>query len=836
MLNQETKRKIDSCRDILVGKLPDPKAQIEQITNALIYKFMADMDKASVELGGKAGFFINGYEQYAWDKLMSPKLGGSERMALYSDALGKLSMNPHLPQLFRDIFKDAFLPYRDAETLNMLLKEIDWFTYSHSEDLGDAFEYLLSIMGSQGDAGQFRTPRHIIDFIVAAIDPKKEETILDPACGTAGFLISSYKHILQQNTDKKPGDKLTPDEKTALMNQIVGYDISPDMVRFSLVNMYLHGFPDPHIHEYDTLSYEERWDDNFDVIMANPPFMSPKGGIRPHKRFSIQANRSEVLFVDYIAEHLNSNGRAGVIVPEGIIFQSGTAYKALRKMLVENYLFCVVSLPAGVFNPYSGVKTSILLMDKTMARQTDKILFVKIENDGLGLGAQRREVQGNELPQALVDIKTYVQSARNGKEFNISDVPNTLLVSRSQLGENGDYNLSMERYKTQELSQTNWPMVELGEVAVFTRGPFGSSIKRSVCVPKGINTFKVYEQGNVIQNDFKRGEYYLIEEQFKELKRFELCPGDIVITCAGTLGRTVIVPEDIEKGIINSVLMRIRNDDKKILKKYLIFLLNSPQIQRGITDKATGVAINNMFATSELKAFKIPLPPLPIQQEIVAEIESYQKIIGGARQVVSNYKPQIKIDPKWPLVELGEISKPQYGFTTSGKDQGDARLIRITDIGSDGKLIPDDEKYLVLDSESEAYLLKRGDILVARTGATFGKTMLFKEDYPAVFASFLIRLNFIKPNLILPEYYWSFSQSDGYWKQANQLMTGGGQPQFNGNALVKIKIPLPNIEIQQGIVAQIEKELQLVAANKQLIQIYEQKIKSRISEVWGDNL
>ena len=269
MLNQETKRKIDSCRDILVGKLPDPKAQIEQITNALIYKFMADMDKASVELGGKAGFFINGYEQYAWDKLMSPKLGGSERMALYSDALGKLSMNPHLPQLFRDIFKDAFLPYRDAETLNMLLKEIDWFTYSHSEDLGDAFEYLLSIMGSQGDAGQFRTPRHIIDFIVAAIDPKKEETILDPACGTAGFLISSYKHILQQNTDKKPGDKLTPDEKTALMNQIVGYDISPDMVRFSLVNMYLHVFPDPHIHEYDTLSYEERWDDNFDVIMNN---------------------------------------------------------------------------------------------------------------------------------------------------------------------------------------------------------------------------------------------------------------------------------------------------------------------------------------------------------------------------------------------------------------------------------------------------------------------------------------------------------------------------------------------------------------------------------------
>ena len=173
MLNLDTRRKIDSCRDILVGKLPDPKAQIEQITYALIYKFMGDMDNASVALGGKASFFVNGYEQYTWDKLMSTNLGGKQRLDLYSEAIAKLSLNPHLPQLFRDIFKDAFLPYRDPETLNMFLKEINWFTYTHSEDLGDAFEYLLSVMSSQGDAGQFRTPRHIIDFIVAVVDPKK---------------------------------------------------------------------------------------------------------------------------------------------------------------------------------------------------------------------------------------------------------------------------------------------------------------------------------------------------------------------------------------------------------------------------------------------------------------------------------------------------------------------------------------------------------------------------------------------------------------------------------------------------------------------------------------
>ena len=174
------------------------------------------------------------------------------------------------------------------------------------------------------------------------------------------------------------------------------------MVRLSLVNLYLHGFADPHIYEYDTLTSEERWNEYADVILANPPFMSPKGGIKPHNRFSVQSKRSEVLFVDYMAEHLTPNGRAGIIVPEGIIFQAAGAYKQLRKYLVENnYLVAVVSLPAGVFNPYSGVKTSILILDKSLARKTDQVLFVKVEADGFDLGAQRRPVDRNDLPDAL---------------------------------------------------------------------------------------------------------------------------------------------------------------------------------------------------------------------------------------------------------------------------------------------------------------------------------------------------------------------------------------------------------------------------------------------------
>ncbi|MEZ5009552.1 MAG: N-6 DNA methylase [Chitinophagales bacterium] len=515
MLDTLTKKRIDDCRDILVGKLPDPKAQIEQITIGLIYKFMDDMDKEAIELGGKAKFFSDEYAKYSWDSLFDTKVTATEMLNLYSEAIISMDKNPNIPELFRNIFKNAFLPYRDPETLKLFLKTIGEFEYTHSEKLGDAFEYLLSVMGSQGDAGQFRTPRHIIDFLVACVDPSKTDTILDPACGTAGFLISAFKHIKNKaeqginkisskgvsltsekgvslKSEKSASLKsekgvslksekgvtlsgvegLTPDERKKLIQNFVGYDISPDMVRLSLVNLYLHGFSDPHIWEYDTLSSEDRWNESFDVVLANPPFMSPKGGIRPHKKFTISSNRSEVLFVDYIAEHLNPKGRAGIIVPEGVIFQSGKAYKELRKMLVDNYLYAVVSLPAGVFNPYSGVKTSILLMDKDFAKKTDDILFVKIDNDGYGLGAQRNEIKGGQLEDAIELLHQFKQ--RNTEFISASALAHA--VPKTEIAKNGDYNLSGERYKNiQDLSSIKYEIVEIGEV--FNTSSGGTPLK-----------------------------------------------------------------------------------------------------------------------------------------------------------------------------------------------------------------------------------------------------------------------------------------------------------------------------------------------------------------------
>lgn len=616
MLDLETKRKINNARDILVGKVPDPKSQVEQITIALIYKFMDDMDKESVGWGGKPTFFSGEYEKYAWSKIFDPKTGGHELIKLYQEAIEKLNHNPNIPQLFRDIFKNAYLPYRDPETLKMFLKEINEFTYDHSERLGDAFEYLLSVLSSQGAAGQFRTPRHIIDFIVAVVSPRKAETILDPACGTAGFLISAYKHILQTNGQDRPGDQLDSDEQRRLLTNFTGYDISPDMIRLALVNMYLHGFPNPQIHEYDTLSSESRWDETFDVILANPPFMTPKGGIRPHKRFSIQANRSEVLFVDYIAEHLNPGGRAGVIVPEGIIFQSSNAYKTLRKMLVENYLWAVVSLPAGIFQPYSGVKTSILLMDKAKAKQSDAILFVKVDNDGFDLGAQRRAIDKNDLTQALQVLKS---GNADGSEL-------AHFVEKSRIAESGDWNLSGERYKDDGgLRTSHFELKKFDEVCTLE---YGASLPKKN---------RVNGDYPVIGSNGITGWHneYLIESPA------------IVVGRKGSAGEVTYIDNPCFP--IDTTYYIKPVDGIEVNMKYLYLILKGldlPSLKGG-----AGIPGLNRNDVYEMR--KIPLPPLSVQEEIVAEIDGYQKIIDGARQVVDNWKPTIKIDPDWEMVELG---------------------------------------------------------------------------------------------------------------------------------------------------------------------------------------
>jgi len=828
MLDSETKRRIDTARDILVGKMPDPKSQVEQITIALIYKFMDDMDADSEELGGKRKFFAGEYAHYGWAWLLHAGLGGHEMLNLYAEAITKMPENSGIPPLFRDIFKNVYLPYRDPETLKSFLKIIDGFCYDHSERLGDAFEYLLSVLGSQGDAGQFRTPRHIIDFMVKVVDPKKTDIVLDPACGTAGFLISSWKHILKANTSAKGHSTLTPDDRERLAKNFIGYDISPDMVRLSLVNLYLHGFADPHIAEYDSLTSQERWNEHADVILANPPFMSPKGGIKPHNRFSVQSKRSEVLFVDYMAEHLSANGRAGIIVPEGIIFQSQTAYKKLRKMLLEQSLVAVVSLPAGLFQPYSGVKTSILILDKSLAKKSRSIGFFKISNDGFGLGAQRRPIEKNDMPQVQAEIAEYLRRLRAGESLEDFQPTLGLIVNREKVAAGGGYNLSGERYREGAVALSEYPHVTLGEVCEIN--------------PDTANPAELYPAAyfnyidiSCVENESGKflGPTKTDTNEAPSRARRAVKEGDVLLsTVRPNLKAFALLTEVPDRAVASTGFTVLRARADRLIPGFLINVLRDDRSVAqmvGMAGKGAYPSINQ----KDVASLQIPLPPLDVQKEIVAEIDGYQKVIDGARAVLDNYRPHISIDQGWSTFELSEVtSKITDGahFTPTYTDTG-VPFLRVTDItGSNAskKFIPRGEhEELIKRCRPE-----RGDVLYSKNG-TIGIAKLIDWDWEF---SIFVSLCLIKPrkDLLDPHYLACFLNSDAAYAQATARSKSGTVTNLHLVDIKTIEIPLPPLATQQAIVAEIEAEQALVAANRELIARFEKKIAATLARIWGD--
>lgn len=801
MLDSETKRRIDTLRDILVGRIPNPQSQVEQITTGLIYKFMNDMDEESIELGGDASFFVGDYEKYAWKNLFDSKLGGVDRVILYSEAIENMYFNPSAPQLFRDIFKNVFLPFKDPSTLNMFIKEIDEFHYSHSEKLGDAFEYLISIMGSQGDAGQFRTPRHIIDFIVEIVNPQKDENILDPACGTAGFLISSYKHILKSNTNNKLGDQLSAEDRKKIGGNLSGYDISPEMIRLSLVNMYLHGFKTPKVFEYDTLSSEDKWNEYYDVILANPPFFSPKGGIQPHKRFGVESKRAEVLFTSYILDHLKPEGRAGIIVPEGIIFQTGKAYKELRKQLIETALIGVISLPAGIFNPYSAVKTSVLILDKKLSKQRDSIFFAEVKNDGFTLGAQRTPIKDNDLDSIKEQISLF-SDTENSNYFKI--------VSIDEILNSKDLNLSSNRYDQDKQILSSFELVNIKDYASFERGTSKSG------------------------KDFIDGQVPVVAGGKKPATYCNESNREGSIITISSSGANAGFVNFYKNKIFATDCFTIRTKSESLHQEFLYCLLKN--IQDEIFKMQTGGAQPHVYSR-DFDNFKIPLPPIKIQQEIVDELEGYQTIIDGCKQVVENYKPIIDIDPSWEMVELGEICSLMTGGTPKStyKDYYEGGEIpwlvsgdihkeeiydcegRITQQGfesSNTKYLPVNSVLIALNGQGKT----RGTVAILRVKATCNQSLVS------------IMPNDI--NKLKTEYLYVCLNS--LYQQIRNLTGDNQRSGLNMPIIRTIKIPLAPIEIQKEIVQKIEEERKVIEGNKKLIENYTQKVQDRINKIWGE--
>jgi type I restriction enzyme M protein len=543
--------------------------------------------------------------------------------------------------------------------------------------------------------------------------------------------------------------------------------------------------------------------------------MSPKGGIIPHKRFSVQSKRSEVLFVDYIAEHLTPTGRAAVIVPEGIIFQSARAYTQLRKILVEKYLYAVVSLPAGVFNPYSGVKTSILFMNRQIAAKAQGILFIKVENDGFDLGAQRRMIDRNDLPMAAEILAEYRRELFSRLRYpsmlfqKMMDRSNALIVPKETIAENGEYNLTGDRYRvTERRGKQKWPMVRLGDVCTFE---YGKSL------PEKLR---------------KNGPYPVMGSNGRVGYHDEfLVKGPVIIIGRkGSSGE--IVWEDNNCFPIDTTYYIIADTNKINLKwfYYILKNLDLPALSGGAG--IPGLNRNDAY-------FKgIPLPPLNTQREIVAEIEGYQKIIDGARQVVDNWKPQGEVDPEWPVVELGDVCEVtsskrifQDEYVKSGIPFYRTKEIVELSQGKEISLSLFISKKKYINIKKEFPVPKFGDILISAVG-TIGITWVIPDDREFYFKDgnllWLREFKNVNPGFIKLILEKTVSNN-------LHILTNGAA--YNAMTIEKLRtldVLLPPLVTQQEIVSNIETERKTIDGCRELIIKYEEKIKKIVDGVWGE--
>lgn len=459
-VNSDLRQKVDRLMDELyAGGVNNPMTAIEQISYLMFLKSLTEMDELQTRLQKLAGskykpIFSGSWSEYSWRTVA--RLAGDPLYTTLSEAFEKFHELPNLSAIGKILFRQAHLKIFNRPTLRSVVSIIDGMDYSNSEKYdtdvrGDLYEYLLSKIAISGTNGQFRTPRHIIKMMVELVKPKAGQYILDPACGTAGFLVQAYLYIMEQNTSKElknegriTGDMLKPHQHEFLkIHALTGYDNDIDMVKISIMNLYLHGLENANVRHHDPLTLPTENDRKYDIVLANPPFAGSINKEAILEDFDLKTTKTELLFGEYFYKHLAPKGKAAIIVPEGVLFGSTNAHKKLREWLLDECkIHGIVSLPSGVFKPYAGVKTSIIVFER--GGKTDNVWFYGITGDGFSLDDKRiPQPDKNDIPDLLKKWRKKPESDRSW------------YATREEIEKN-DLNLTAGRYKPYEHEEVKY--------------------------------------------------------------------------------------------------------------------------------------------------------------------------------------------------------------------------------------------------------------------------------------------------------------------------------------------------------------------------------------------
>ena len=484
MITGPLKSKIDKLwEEFWTGGVTNPLTVIEQIT-FLMYARLLDMNESTDEKRalrtGKAfkHRFNDQQQKLRWQNLIHVESADELFRTVRDELFPFFRISSGEGSLFAEFMKDAQLMVQKPSLLQKAVNMVNELPLDQGDTKGDLYEYLLSKLTTAGIAGQFRTPRHIIRMMVDIMDPQATDRICDPACGTGGFLGTTYEFLLEKYSstegrhvesfeDEKgdtkqetlyTGDLLAEHRTHVDEDMFHGFDFDATMLRIAAMNLVMHGIAKPAIHYQDTLSqsFKDRFPrtskDSFDLILANPPFKGSldHDDVDPVLLRTVKTKKTELLFVALIIKMLKVGGRAAVIVPDGVLFGSSKAHQQLRSTLIEdNQLEAIISLPSGVFKPYAGVSTAIMIFTK--GGQTDNVWFYDVQADGYSLDDKRTELKGegsSDLPDIIAKWKqlSEVRQSNTDSDLFQDRTKKAFLVHKQDIVDN-KYDLSINRYK-----------------------------------------------------------------------------------------------------------------------------------------------------------------------------------------------------------------------------------------------------------------------------------------------------------------------------------------------------------------------------------------------------
>ncbi len=459
MITGELKNKVDQLWNAFwSGGVSNPLSVIEQITYLLFAKRIDDIhtarEKQASLLGGKIEnpIFRQGQQQLRWSRFKD--YDPEEKFRVFKDEVFPFikEMNGTAGSSYTRFMADAVFIIPTPALLDKVVNMIDAIPMKDRDTKGDLYEYMLSKIATAGQNGQFRTPRHIIKMMVELTEPTPKDIICDPACGTCGFLVAAAEYLEDHYPDILVDKKL---KKHFHQDMFHGSDFDNSMLRIGAMNMTLHGIDNPAIEGRDSLSEDHADHRNaYTLILANPPFKGSLDYDATAKDLLqvAKTKKTELLFISLFLKQLKPGGRCAAIVPDGVLFGSSKAHRDIRETLVEKQkLEAVISMPSGVFKPYAGVSTAVLIFTRTDSGGTDNVFFYDMQDDGYSLDDKRDEIKANDIPDILAQYKSF----KNGKGDFADKAAKAFAVAKEDIAAN-KYDLSINQYKEVEYDEAEY--------------------------------------------------------------------------------------------------------------------------------------------------------------------------------------------------------------------------------------------------------------------------------------------------------------------------------------------------------------------------------------------